>query len=204
MNSTAAAIQADQDPSETTDCYLAASLPSNEEQRLKALHAYGVLETQTRYVDQLERQQHELEQENAIDPLTGLGSRRAFEERLHVELWRRDSMGSSVALMILDVDFFKRYNDCRAYDFAARVGGEEFAVILPGTTRESAFVIAERMRRSVHREVWPNRPVTISAGVAFASVGQGGAAQLMEDADIALYRSKRDGRNRVTLADQGL
>jgi diguanylate cyclase (GGDEF)-like protein len=88
---------------------------------------------------------------------------------------------------------------CRAHDFAARVGGEEFALVLPGTTRESALVIAERLRRGVQRAVWPNRPVTISVGVALANPEGETSGSLAERADIALYQSKRDGRNRVTM-----
>jgi diguanylate cyclase (GGDEF)-like protein len=219
---------ADHKPRELTDMQLkmlrglAEQAITQLEMRRSLMTLEATIDSQTHYVDQLERQQEELEQENATDPLTGLGNRRAFEERLKGELARPPRLGSAVALMILDVDFFKRYNDsfghpagdevlkqlaevmkrtCRGNDFAARVGGEEFAIVLPDTTRESAFVIAERLRRNVQREVWPNRPVTISVGVALATTGNETGEQLAELADMALYRSKRDGRNRVTLTD---
>jgi diguanylate cyclase (GGDEF)-like protein len=179
----------------------------------------ATLESQGEYVDQLERQQEELQEENFTDALTALGNRRAFQERLDSELARTGRGGGKVALVTLDVDFFKRYNDsfghpagdevlkqlasvmkrtCRSHDFPARVGGEEFAVILSDTTRESAFVIAERLRRHVQREPWPNRAVTVSVGVGIADENTT-RQQLMERADAALYQSKRDGRNRVTL-----
>lgn len=201
---------------------LAAQAMAQLEMRRSIMLQEATLESQSRYLDQLERHQEELEQENATDPLTALGNRRAFQERLEAEMSRAKRNGTSVALLILDVDFFKRYNDSfghpagdgvlrqlaevmkrssRSHDFAARVGGEEFAVILPETARESAFVIAERLRRHVQRETWPNRPVTISIGVGIASAGVDTAQQLTERADVALYRSKRDGRNRVTIAD---
>lgn len=201
---------------------LAAQAMTQLELRRSLMMLEASVESQTRYVDQLERQREELEQESATDPLTNLGNRRAFVERLDVELLRASSQGTGLSLMILDVDHFKRYNDsfghpagdevlkrlatvmkaaCRSHDFAARIGGEEFAVVMPGTTRESAFVIAERLRRSVQRAVWSHRPVTVSVGVALAHAGLETATQLQERADEALYRSKKDGRNRVTMAE---
>jgi len=201
---------------------LAAQAVTQLELRRNVLTLEAAMDSQARYVNQLEREHQELEQESATDVLTSLGNRRAFEERLATELAKGSVNGGVTGLMILDVDFFKRYNDsfghpagdqvlkllaglmkqaCRSYDFPARVGGEEFAVVLPGTTRESAFVVAERLRRSVQRAVWPNRPVTISIGVALAAKGES-ASSLLERADVALYHSKRDGRNRVTVAGE--
>jgi len=105
-----------------------------------------------------------LQQENATEPLTRLGNRRAFQERLNLELARTGKPGNPLALLLIDVDNFKSYNDsfghaagdavlwqladvmrksCREKDFAARVGGEEFAMILPGTSRETAFMRAK-------------------------------------------------------------
>jgi diguanylate cyclase (GGDEF)-like protein len=201
---------------------LAAQAMTQLEMRRSLMTLEAAMDSQSRYVDQLEQAQQTLEHESTTDVLTGLGNRRAFDEHLDAELAKGGLNGGVVGLMILDVDFFKRYNDtfghpagdavlrqlagimrqsCRSFDFSARVGGEEFAIILPGTTRESAFVIAERLRRSVQRAVWPHRPVTVSVGVALAQPGDS-AANLAERADIALYRSKRDGRNRVTMPDE--
>lgn len=199
---------------------LAAQAMTQLELRRSLMTLEAALDSQGRYVQQLERAHRDLEQECATDDLTGLGNRRSFQERLDAELARGALDGTTVALVLLDVDFFKRYNDsfghpagdevlrmlaslmreaCRLHDFAARVGGEEFALVLPGTTRESALVIAERLRRGVQRAAWPNRPVTISIGVALAQPQGETSGSIAERADIALYQSKRDGRNRVTM-----
>jgi diguanylate cyclase (GGDEF)-like protein len=218
----------DHEPRQLTDLQrrmlsgLAAQAVTQLELRRSVMTLEQAIDSQARYVEQLEHAQQALEHESSTDVLTGVGNRRAFDERLDTELAKSAQQGDMVALAILDVDFFKRYNDtfghpagdavlkqlaglmkesCRNYDFPARVGGEEFAIILPGITRESALVIAERLRRSVQRAVWPNRQVTISVGVALAQPDDG-APDLAERADIALYRSKRDGRNRVTMATE--
>jgi diguanylate cyclase (GGDEF)-like protein len=220
---------ADHKPRQLTDMQriclagLAAQAMSQLELRRNVMTLERTMDSMSRYVNQLERQQRELKEESATDVLTDLGNRRAFEERLATELTKGSRNGGVVALMILDVDFFKRYNDnfghpagdqvlkqlaglmkqvCRSHDFPARVGGEEFAVVLPGTTRQSAFVIAERLRRSVQRAVWSNRPVTISIGVALAGKEEL-SSSLLERADVALYHAKLDGRNRVTVAGDG-
>jgi diguanylate cyclase (GGDEF)-like protein len=171
---------------------------------------------------ELRRNLMRLAQENATEPLTRLGNRRSYQERLGTALARTDAASHPVALLVIDVDHFKLYNDsfghaagdavlwqladvmrrsCRPQDFAARLGGEEFAMILPGTPRETAFMMAKWLRRRVQREHWPYRPVTISIGVAVSAPGES-ALQLSERADVALYRSKRDGRNRVSIAAQ--
>jgi diguanylate cyclase (GGDEF)-like protein len=171
---------------------------------------------------ELRRNLMRMQQENATEPLTRLGNRRAFQERLGTELALTESVALPVALLFIDVDHFKTYNDsfghaagdavlwqladvmrrsCRERDFAARIGGEEFAMILPATSREDAFMLAKWLRRRVQREPWPYRPITISVGVALSARGES-SLQLAERADAALYRSKRDGRNRVTLSEQ--
>jgi len=174
------------------------------------------------YQRSMEESQVALEAVSATDGLTGIHNRRSFDARLDEELARAHRSGLPVAVALLDVDSFKAYNDtyghgpgddvlrrvaqivrecARPYDFTARYGGEEFVVILPGTTREGALVVGERIRRSVQRAVWPNRPVTVSVGVAVTREDITSASDLLRRADQALYQSKADGRNRVSVAE---
>lgn len=156
-----------------------------------------------------------------LDGLTTLRNRRAFEERLEDETrrWRRH--GSDVSLVLLDIDHFKSYNDTfghpkgdevlrsvgrllrrslRATDFAARYGGEEFAIILPNTDREGSHVVAEQLRRAIASATWEDRPITASIGVATLGGDITTAEELVDHADRALYRSKQEGRNRVSVS----
>ena len=163
------------------------------------------------------------------DSLTGLANRRAFDVALEVE-WRRAIRSElPVALIMIDADYFKLYNDryghpdgdrilqaiaaCidksmrRPADFAARYGGEEFVVILPETERAGALMIAERIRASVEalkivHEGSPLGQVTVSAGLAW-EIPKFGTTQdsLLKDCDLALYRSKHLCRNTVSVSD---
>jgi len=163
------------------------------------------------------------------DGLTGLANRRMFDQTLEQELRRARRDRSSVSLLMLDIDFFKAFNDCaghqkgdqclrqvagaiadqmlRSGDFAARYGGEEFAVILPATSRDGAVTVADRILASVDALRLPHpaspvaRHVTLSIGVAAATGG--GAPELIEAADAALYRAKHEGRNRVCVDETG-
>jgi diguanylate cyclase (GGDEF)-like protein len=200
---------------------LAAQAAQQLELRSNIVMLEAKVASQSRFMDQLKDEQQELQKQNATDPLTGLGNRRSFHDRLSLEIARADCTGSRASLVMFDVDHFKSYNDnfghpagdvvlkqladvvlqsCRGEDFAARVGGEEFAVLLPRTNGEEAFAFAKWLGRRVQRQKWPHRAVTISAGVAVAVRGESGL-QLAARADVALYRSKRDGRNRVTLSE---
>ena len=161
------------------------------------------------------------------DGLTGLCNRRRFDEVLDIE-WRRvQRSGESVALLMIDVDHFKKYNDrfghqtgdvvltaiarCigtstrRAGDIAARYGGEEFAILLPGVTAQEAFDHAERIRAAVLAlPVWEGGPdinPTVSIGVATASPRAGVVlGDLVKASDTALYGAKASGRNRTVRA----
>ncbi len=200
---------------------LAAQATEQLELRSSIMVLEAKVASQSRFMDQLKNEQQELQKQNAMDPLTGLGNRRSFHDRVSLEIARAECTGSRASLIMLDVDHFKSYNDnfghpagdvvlkqladvimqsCRQEDFAARVGGEEFAVLLPETTGEEAFAFAKWLGRRVQRQAWPHRRVTISAGVAVAGHGESGP-QLAARADVALYRSKRDGRNRATLSE---
>ncbi len=159
------------------------------------------------------------------DELTGLANRRAFVEELE-RAWRdlkRHGEGT-ISLILMDIDHFKRYNDrfghpagdrClqavagvigrfarRPRDLAARIGGEEFVMLLPETPAKDAMTLATALRRAVRKKVKDpeGRPVTISLGVAAADAGESLAPEkLLSRADQALYLSKREGRDRVTL-----
>jgi diguanylate cyclase (GGDEF)-like protein/PAS domain S-box-containing protein len=180
-----------------------------EDAERKLLHQKGMLEDANGRLSELA----------AIDGLTQLRNRRAFEERLEDETrrWRRN--GSDVSLLLLDIDHFKQYNDTyghpkgdevlrsfgnllrtslRAADFAARYGGEEFAVILPNTNRAGSLIVAEQLRRAIEGAPWEEREITASIGVATMSEEINTAEHLVDFADRALYRSKQAGRNRVT------
>ncbi|MBI3966977.1 MAG: diguanylate cyclase [Chloroflexi bacterium] len=180
---------------------------------------------------ELARANERLEQISSLDGLTGIPNRRQFDRVLLLE-WRRAARsGAPLAMAMIDVDCFKAYNDTyghqmgddclkrvaltlfetlhRAGDLVARYGGEEFAAILPQTDVEGALIVAEAMRTRVadlaipHRNSSVAEHVTISVGLA-TSVPEGAAPpeSLIESADKALYRSKKLGRNRVTLANQ--
>ena len=157
------------------------------------------------------------------DPLTGLANRRALDTQLDALCEK----GEQFAVIMVDVDIFKSFNDCYGHvigddclrrvaamlraslrntsDQIARVGGEEFVVLLPQTSVEHARIMAERMRNSVYGLRIPHsasleKVVTVSAGVSGAS-GLVSAGEILSAADIALYRAKSLGRNRVEVAN---
>jgi diguanylate cyclase (GGDEF)-like protein len=164
-----------------------------------------------------------LERLAVTDGLTGVFNHRRFQEQLQAEILRSERHKRPLAVLMIDVDFFKKVNDAmghpagdellrrlaevlsadlRQTDFIARYGGEEFAVLLPETTMGEAVQVAERMRSAVEERLnqtgtsWPVR-ITVSIGVAtFPEEGASGE-QVLVAADQALYMAKRQGRNRV-------
>lgn len=155
------------------------------------------------------------------DGLTGLKNYRAFQQRLAAECSRVARLGVPLTLLLLDVDNFKAYNDsfghlqgdealrqvgavlehvARDIDIVARYGGEEFAAILPHTDAAGALVAAERFRHAVEASSWKGRGVTISVGGASCDGKRPDPSALIAEADAALYRAKREGRNRVCWA----
>ncbi len=153
------------------------------------------------------------------DPLTKLSNRRGFREMLDLELERARRSGSAMGVLVGDLDDFKDVNDhsghqvgdlalqrvarllCegkRQVDAAARVGGEEFALIVPDTGRDNAFALAERLRRALHDEFASDpTPLTISFGLSVYPEHGETAASLLHAADQALYAAKESGRNRT-------
>lgn len=162
----------------------------------------------------------EYEQLSVTDALTGLLNRRYLEERLTEEIKRSNRHGYPMSFMMIDVDEFKSYNDSfghpegdkvlkivghvlrdtlRGADVAARYGGEEFSILLPQTTSEEAYTIAERIRVRIEETDFLNRKVTVSLGIASCSLELNSADDLIAAADKALYEAKRRGRNNVKL-----
>jgi diguanylate cyclase (GGDEF)-like protein len=160
-----------------------------------------------------------------IDELTGLPNRRNFNDRLDMEWKRADREETPISFMMIDIDHFKVYNDCHGHlqgdallqtvakvfssaarrpaDMAARIGGEEFGILLPATNLGAAVDIAEQLRLSVQSTVVPTQDgqttaVTISIGVASLIPQPGISKQdLLAAADSFLYLAKNTGRNRV-------
>lgn len=171
----------------------------------------------------LANKQADLLKRATTDALTGVGNRAAFDARFSLELQRLAREEGAIALLLIDVDRFKPFNDnhghlagdhvlktvaatldqnIRKVDYCARYGGEEFAVIAPGTTLEGVQMVAERLRQSIEAlEVqWEGKAlsVTISIGIAHAitieDVGHA-ANEMIRTADRHLYEAKRTGRN---------
>ncbi|WP_326534363.1 GGDEF domain-containing protein [Pseudorhodoferax sp.] len=163
-----------------------------------------------------------LEQASNTDPLTGVSNRRHFMPALVQEVQRAQRQRLALAVLMLDIDHFKRINDVhghgtgdqtirrlarlcvegsRSFDLVARFGGEEFVVMLPGTGLSQATQMAERIRLCAEQAEVCNeqgQPLrfTVSVGVAVLQPGQDAQA-LLAQADAALYEAKHDGRNRV-------
>nr|WP_295084141.1 diguanylate cyclase [uncultured Roseateles sp.] len=203
--------------------------------RLAKMAAEMLFNIMRHWQDQLalQRLHHELEQRSNTDALTGLANRRWFDEVKLEETRRAMRNGSALALISIDVDFFKSYNDSyghaqgdqcllavsrmiqqtfnRAGELPARVGGEEFTVLLPELDLAQAMAQAERLRQCVSDLAIPHsgsplRKVSISAGVFSMRPDRampGASAEefiatALEAADAALYRAKRAGRDRVS------
>ena len=158
------------------------------------------------------------------DDLTGIYNHRFFIEQLTREVERHKRYSTPLSLLMIDIDYFKHYNDTNGHlagdevlraiailiergvrqtDIVARYGGEEFSAILTNTGRDGAFEIAERVRKNVsdtcfpNESAQPNKDLTVSVGVATFSSSISTLTDLIREADHALYRAKKGGRNRV-------
>ena len=176
------------------------------------------------FAHQLRLANEELKKQADNDGLTGIFNHRYFQEHLAVEFMRAVRYGSSLALIVFDVDFFKKVNDVyghlagdhalkeiawllkmntRMSDIVARYGGEEFAVVLPETNMENAYLVAEKIRNKIENHPFiykdNNINITVSAGVSSMEAGRTyeTANELINSADKKLYRAKKGGRNQV-------
>ncbi|PIX22208.1 MAG: hypothetical protein COZ69_11660 [Deltaproteobacteria bacterium CG_4_8_14_3_um_filter_45_9] len=158
------------------------------------------------------------------DDLTGIYNHRFFIEQLTLEVDRQKRYPTSLSLLMIDIDYFKNYNDTNGHltgdqalkaiafliqrgvrqtDIVARYGGEEFSAILINAGREKALEIAERVRSNVadarfpNESAQPNKDLTVSVGVATFSSPISTLTDLIREADNALYRAKKGGRNRI-------
>lgn len=195
------------------------------------------LTEQKKVENELRKSQRELKDSNIalkkitqMDGLTGVANRYCFDSFISNEIKRTTRDNTSISLIMIDIDFFKKYNDryghltgdeClrkvanamkdalhRPSDLLARYGGEEFVVTLPSSNKEGAYILAEKLRKSVenlkieHRDSEPGKIVTISLGVFTASANEKNTAKAMiARADKALYQAKHNGRNCVAVED---
>jgi diguanylate cyclase (GGDEF)-like protein/PAS domain S-box-containing protein len=162
----------------------------------------------------------ELERLATIDPLTGLFNRRVFQNRIEIEFAIFQRKARPLALMILDVDNFKKLNDgmghasgdnalkllggvlqacTRKEDLAARLGGEEFAVLMPDTNGRTSMALADRIHQALRGHDDAPAPLTVSIGIASTDAAMTSWEQLFALADEAMYMAKRSGKDRTVI-----
>jgi diguanylate cyclase (GGDEF)-like protein len=177
-------------------------------------------------LQEVQRSNQKLEHLAATDPLTGIGNRRQFIACIGAEIARAKRNGTALSLLSLDLDHFKKINDkyghpggdsllcgfaqkcldaIRPYDVVARVGGEEFMVLLPGATLDAAFAVGERLRSAIADnvfEVGTPPPIKITISIGVSEFGRDGDTldSFLGVADQRLYRAKHQGRNCVIAA----
>jgi diguanylate cyclase (GGDEF)-like protein len=189
-------------------------MPAGAEQRLERFgHLVGLAISNAAAWERLDRQA-------STDALTGIANRRVFDDRLRAELGRVERHDREISLALFDLDHFKRINDAyghqtgdralvrfarvlaahaRRDDVVARVGGEEFAWLMPETDQDGAVTAAERVRATLESERDEEfGAITVSAGVVIANPGST-AESLFHAADRALYEAKESGRNTIVV-----
>lgn len=171
-----------------------------------------------------------LERLSITDPLTELYNRRYLERRMEEEINRSLRSGHNLTVMLIDLDFFKNYNDVcghvagdkalkkaatvlhesvREMDVVTRYGGEEFCILLPGTSKRESIFVAERIRRDIESELFPGEEhlpfgrLTTSIGVSSFPEDGSTSISIINAADIALYEAKKGGRNRIVIFNNG-
>jgi diguanylate cyclase (GGDEF)-like protein len=208
---------------------LARQVAAQFQMRRQLLELREARARQSKIEQRLRESQTRLKEANALlqelvttDALTGVKNRRAFDEGLQ-QAWKLSARTKSpLALLMVDVDHFKRVNDTlgheagddvlrlvaqtlqfmtRSTDMVARYGGEEFVVVLPGTEAEAAVSFAEQLRLNIANLSWRGHPLTVSIGVDAGMATGKTECQLVARADAALYRAKNSGRNRVLRFD---
>jgi diguanylate cyclase (GGDEF)-like protein len=171
--------------------------------------------------EQLRRQNEALERLSLTDSLTGLANRRFLVQKLNEEALRHRRTKHEFAVLMADVDHFKQYNDmfghpagdevlkkvatilranAREADCVSRYGGEEFCIMLPGTSAAGAMALAERICARVADAEFPGQSITLSIGVASYPAHGDTPDDVIAAADVALYQAKREGRNRAIQA----
>jgi diguanylate cyclase len=193
---------------------------------LMVLHTLSVSVVAHKMIRKISRQNHLLNELQRIDPFTGLYTRRHWQLQAEQALRRHHSSNAPACLMMLDIDNFKSVNDryghtvgdeviralahivrnnVRMDDCAGRFGGDEFAIILPGMQAKDALAVAERIRAQTENVRLRNVPglhITTSIGIAMADHRHRTLREWTHLADLALYRAKNAGRNRVTLHEE--
>lgn len=169
----------------------------------------------------------QLKEASSTDGLTGLYNHRAFLDRLEQEFYRAQRYGTDLSILIIDLDGFKQVNDnfghlvgdevlkkvakslrenVRTSDFVARYGGDEFAVILPETSRNEAIAVAEKLRKNVEAQDYrvnsKSIKLTLSIGISYYSAKHRSFFDMIEEADRAMYLAKERGKNTVVLSEE--
>ncbi len=204
-------------------------LGETKKMRERSEQIAGDIKESSLEIVELRRNLENVRREAHTDALTGIANRRSFDERLRLAFREAKEANDTVSLLMIDIDFFKKFNDSYGHqlgdrvlqlvarilktsikgrDMVARYGGEEFAVILPSTRLAGAATLGDQIREAVvTRHIIQKRTGedlgTISLSVGVANLRSGDSAEsLIKRADEALYTAKRNGRNRVVTEEQ--